>query len=262
MDRCPDPVGTKERAELERTEEEDKGRGTETDDDTEECSRVVAVVRILTVGSVEGVVGVQVTEKTAVGEGVADSIQDEDGDDEQCEDLIRESGGVLDVPGDVEEGCQEAVPDQPNGRPCVQRLEGHVHAVRNVREGGREGQDWSCRTDDRQRHTTDQRVCATDPRRCEHSLDGTDEVVGDTTVRRTEGQRRRNDRDEDEESDSDGLLVEVGHLFDPPRQDGLADVTDDTFTPHAGLGRFDFSGTLDEFVVVGQTRFRRRHDER
>mmetsp|Transcript_60911 Transcript_60911/g.149142 ORF Transcript_60911/g.149142 Transcript_60911/m.149142 type:complete len:115 (-) Transcript_60911:1558-1902(-) len=114
MDGCPDPVVAEERAELERTEEEDKSSSTETNDDREEGDGVVVVVRVIAVRFVVGVVGIQVPQQTAVREGVTNSVHDEDRDNQQCEDLVGEPSSVLDVPCDVEEGCQEAVSDQPD----------------------------------------------------------------------------------------------------------------------------------------------------
>ena len=264
MDGGTDSIVAEEGRELEGTEEEDQRSRSETEDGTEKgCfDEVVSFFGILLF--VEGVIGLEVTEDTREREWITDSIHDEDRHNEKGEDLIEETRRKTDDTGKIEEGRQKAVDGEPGRDPNVEGKEVDVDGFGDRNEGPGKGQDRTCGSDDTQGHTTNQGVDDTDPGGGDDGLEGTDQVASGLGVGGTEGQGGGHDGEEHEEGNGNRLLVDVGHLLAPVGTDGLADIIDDTSSPHAGGRQLDGTGSryelgVGKFLADGSFRIARHH---
>ena len=99
------------------------------------------------------------------------------------------------------------------------------------------------------RHTTNETVSDTDPAGCKNDFDGSNVVVGDLAVNSTESQGRGNHGDEHEERNSNGLLIKVGHLFNPVSSDSALELVDNGLTPEFTRIHHNLTGIRDEIFV-------------
>ena len=111
MNRVADTLVAEVARRFETTEEEDSSSGAETQEDAEQASLIFTVVfrifnclRKLLVCRVSRI---QETKETARSKGATDSIQDEDGNNQQRKDVISKLRGQFDVAGQIKK-CREA----------------------------------------------------------------------------------------------------------------------------------------------------------
>ena len=124
MDRVANGLVGEERGKLEASKEENRRSGPETQDDTEQGRLKEAVVFVTFVAFVSGVAGRKVAQQTFVVERTANGIQNEDGDNQEGENVISETGCEAYVASQIKEGCNRSVHADPDTDPRVEGKEG------------------------------------------------------------------------------------------------------------------------------------------
>ena len=216
---------------LEATQEEDGGSGSDTQDDTQQGCLLFAVVFIIRVAFMEKIVGIQVSEETTRSERTSNSVQDENGHDQQREDIVGESSCVSDVSGKVEEGGKGSVSKSPDRYPSIKGKERNIKVHGHFVHHRSHNQDRTSTSDDDSGHSAEESHEDTDPGTSKDGLDGTNLVLGVSTVDCAESKDGSNHGDEHQKRNGDGLLVEGGHLLDPVGSDGGSNVMHQTTAP-------------------------------
>lgn len=86
---------------------------------------------------------VQVMHQSNLGSGVANGIQNINGNDQEGKDFVGKAGGVLDVPVQVEKGRQEHVQGHPKSNPGIERQKGYVQVLAQFIGNGLKREDGS-----------------------------------------------------------------------------------------------------------------------
>ena len=188
------------------------------------------------------VVGVKVAEHTLSSlEGIHHRVHNKDSNNQKGKDLISESGSKLDIAGQVKESSQEAVSKKPDGNPSIPVQVVNTSRFSHVLDGSGDGQGRSSGSNDTHGHTSNQTVGNSNPRGSKDSFNGTNLVVGHLSIGSTKGKGGRDDGNEHQKGHSNSLLVEVGHLLEPPSSNSPLDITNDSFSPWLSRGKFDLT---------------------
>jgi hypothetical protein len=222
---------------LEASEEKDSSGSSETQNDAQQGSLVLAVVVAeLLVVLVESVGGIQVSEETTWSKWTADSVQDENRDNQQGKDVICESCRESDVSGKVKEGGEGSVGEGPDRHPSIKGKEGNVKTLGHIIDNSTHDKDGSSRSNNDGGHAAENRHEDTHPAGSKDGLDRSNLVLSVSAVDGTESKSRGDHSDEHQKGHRDGFLVEVGELFYPVGSDGGSEFLDNTTTPWlAGL---------------------------
>jgi hypothetical protein len=156
---------------------------------------------------------IKVSQDSSVTKGITDSIQDEDGNNQACKDLVGKAGSQEDIACQVEESSNSAVDANPKRNPSVKCKKGYIHGLGHVVNDREHDEEWTCTTDNAHWLPSNERIDGTDPSSSQDGLNDTDIAVGNLAVDGSKGQCRGDDTQEHEKRDGNRLLVEIDHFL-------------------------------------------------